>query len=480
MERRAKIVATIGPSSMEKAMLEQLILAGMNVARLNFSHGTHEEHAERIACIRELAEKLGQPVGILQDLQGPKIRVGVLNPTLDLLAGEIVTLHAESVTPPANKEKSIPVAFAELFDCASVDDRILLDDGHLALKVVEVGEKHLRALVQVGGKLSSHKGINLPGVRLTIPGFTEKDRADLVFGLSQNVDFVAISFVRSAQDVRTVRNAMDEIDEEGARPFVIAKLEKPEALDNLEEILQVADGVMVARGDLGVEMSPERVPIAQKRIIQAANQHGKIVITATQMLDSMIMNPLPTRAEASDVANAIFDGSDAVMLSGETASGAYPLEAVQMMDRIVRSAEVSFSEWGHYNAPDIATGDDAASMTRAARELAHDLNVAAIAIFTHTGRTAQLMSKARARVPILAFTPSRITFGRMALFWGVIPYLVPMSSTLREMVNHADSKLTASGWVEPGQQVVIISGFPVSTVRPSNMALLHNVGERLA
>ncbi len=479
MERRAKIVATIGPSSMEAEMLEKLILAGMNVARLNFSHGTHAEHAERIICIRDLAEKLGKPVGILQDLQGPKIRVGILDSSIELVEGEIVTLYAESIKAPDGKGKTIPVAFAELFDCATTGDRILLDDGHLSLTVVETGKSFLCARVLVGGKLSSHKGINLPGVRLTIPGFTEKDRSDLAFGLSQNVDFVAISFVRTAQDVQSVRAAMDELDEEGDHPLVIAKLEKPEALDNLEEIMKVVDGVMVARGDLGVEMSPERVPIAQKRIIQSANEHGKIVITATQMLDSMIVNPLPTRAEASDVANAIFDGSDAVMLSGETASGAYPLEAVQMMDRIVRSAETSFEEWGHYHTPSIASGDDAASMTRAARELAHDLNVAAIAIFTHTGRTALLMSKARARVPILAFTPTHATIGRLALLWGVIPYFVPMSATLRDMVNKADNRLVESGWLQPGQQVVIISGFPVSTVRPSNMALLHNVGEKL-
>lgn len=479
MERRAKIVATIGPASMEAEMLGKFIQAGMNVARLNFSHGTHAEHAARITCIRELSEKLGKPVGILQDLQGPKIRVGILDPGLDLVQGETVTLYAESAKSPQNQEKAIPVAFAELFDCTTIGDKILLDDGHVSLKVVETGKTYLRAQVLVGGKLSSHKGINLPGVRLTIPGFTEKDRADLAFGLSQNVDFVAISFVRSAQDIVVIRNEMEVLDEDGVHPLVIAKLEKPEALDNLEEILKVADGVMVARGDLGVEMSPELVPIAQKRIIQAANQYGKIVITATQMLDSMIVNPLPTRAEASDVANAIFDGTDAVMLSGETANGAFPLESVQMMDRIVRSAETSFHEWGHYNAPAIATGDDAASMTRAARELAHDLNVAAIAVFTHTGRTALLMSKARARVPILAFTPTQITVGRMALLWGVSPYFVPMSSTLREMVNKADTKLIASGWLEPGQQVVVISGFPVSTVRPSNMALLHNVGEKL-
>jgi len=479
MERKAKIVATIGPSSMETQMLENMILAGMNVARLNFSHGTHAEHASRIATIRELSEKLGRPVGILQDLQGPKIRVGHLDPALDLVEGEEVVLYAEDTKPPAGSEKPIPVAYAELFEAVGVGHRILMDDGHLAFEVIESGKKHLRARVLVGGKLSSHKGINLPGALTKIPGFTEKDRADLEFGLSQNVDFVAISFVRSAEDVVTIRNAMDAIDEEGLHPLLIAKLEKPEALDNLEAILKVSDGVMVARGDLGVEMSPERVPIAQKRIIQAANLYGRIVITATQMLDSMIVNPLPTRAEASDVANAVFDGTDAVMLSGETASGAYPLEAVQMMDRVVRSAEESFDDWGHVNIPNAPTHDDAASMTRAARELAHDLNVAAIAVFTHTGRTAHLMSKARPRTPILAITPVKGTYNRMALFWGAFPQLVSMSSTLREMVNKADRCLMETGWVQPGQQVVVISGFPVSSVRASNMALLHNVGENL-
>lgn len=479
MERRAKIVATIGPSSNQSEMLAKLIDAGMNVARLNFSHGTHAEHAERIKCIRELSDQLGKPVGILQDLQGPKIRVGMLEHPLDLLEGETVTLHAESILALQNGEKNLPVAFAELFDCATVGDRILLDDGHVALQVVETGEKFLRALVKVGGKISSHKGINLPGVKLTIPGFTEKDRADLIFGMSQEVDYVAISFVRTAADVLAVKKAMELMDEEEPYPLVIAKLEKPEALDNLEEILQVADGVMVARGDLGVEMSPERVPIAQKMIIQAANKHGKIVITATQMLDSMIVNPLPTRAEASDVANAIFDGTDAVMLSGETASGSYPLEAVQMMDRIVRAAELSALDWGHYNLPAMATGDDAASVTRAARELAHDLNVAGIALFTHSGRTAWLMSKNRSRVPILAFTPTKRSLGRITLFWGVTPIFVPMSATLREMVNKADSMLISLGLFQVGQQVVVISGYPVSSIRSSNMALLHNIGDKV-
>ncbi len=479
MNRKAKIVATLGPSSNTNEVIEKLVDAGLNVARLNFSHGTHEQHAERIAAIRRISERKGVAIGILQDLQGPKIRVGALETPVHLEENQFLRMYAEGDPRPESGELEIPVAFAELFDSVAIGDRILLDDGHLALEVVETGPRTLRARVLVGGPLSSHKGLNLPGVRLTIPGFTDKDRADLAFGLTQNVDLVAISFVRSAEDVTTVRKAMDDLDDGGHRPLVIAKLERPEALDNLEAILEVADGVMVARGDLGVEMPPERVPLAQKRIITEANRHGKIVITATQMLDSMIVNPLPTRAEASDVANAIFDGTDAVMLSGETASGAYPLESVTMMARITGEAEAGFSQWGHFNIPKLDTHDDAASMTRAARELAHDLNVAAIAVFTHTGRTALLMSKARPRVPILAFTPVKETYQRLAMFWGVIPHLVPMSTTLREMVNQADSALVASGMVGPGQQVVIITGFPVSGIRAPNMALLHNVGEKL-
>ena len=460
-------------------MLEKMLCAGINVARLNFSHGLHAEHAERIARLRRLSEKLGLPVGILQDLQGPKVRVGILNPALDLVQGEIVRLHAKGNADLASEEKQIPVAPVELFQAASKGSPILMDDGHISLQVVEAGAKELRARVLSGGRLSSHKGINLPGAHLNIPGFTEKDKADLAFGLSQNVDFVAISFVRTPQDVEMVREAMTAADDGGIPPMLIAKLEQPEALDNLEAILAVADGVMVARGDLGVEMPPESVPIAQKRIIEAANQHGKIVITATQMLDSMISNPLPTRAEASDVANAIFDGTDAVMLSGETASGAYPLESVQFMDRIVRAAEADFSTWGHSRVFDSLTDDDAVSMARAARELAHDLNVAALAVFTNTGRTALLMSKARVRVPILAFTPVQRLIGRMSLLWGVIPRLLPKVSTLHEMVNHADARLLAENWAVPGQQVVVISGFPVDAVRPPNMALLHTVGEML-
>ncbi|MDO9349375.1 MAG: pyruvate kinase, partial [Anaerolineales bacterium] len=311
--------------------------------------------------------------------------------------------------------------------------------------------------------------------------FTEKDADDLSFGLSLGVEAVAVSFVRSAQDVSRVRQAIDKLAPQNL-PFLVAKLERPEALDDLEKILEIADGVMVARGDLGVEMAPEEVPIAQKRIIQAANRAGKLVITATQMLESMIHNPLPTRAEVSDVANAIFDGSDAVMLSAETAVGEYPVESVAIMERIVRQAEAGINEWGHVQRMEVsrrvgaAQNEDAAAIANAARELAHDREVAAIAVFTRSGRTAAIMAKARPCVPILAFTPEMQTYRRLAMFWGVIPKIVPFADTLEEMLAHVETALRASGSVQSGQQVVLISGFPVGAMRPPNMALLHTLG----
>ena len=479
MHRKAKIVATLGPASHTVESIQRLMLAGMNVARLNFSHGSHEEHAGFIQTLRSVSEGLNHPLSILQDLQGPKIRVGDLPQPIDLAAGDSVTLYAQEDRPPGGKGLAIPVDFPELFLLVHGGERILMDDGHVELKVDRVEARTLRARITVGGNLTSHKGINLPGVALTIPGFTEKDRSDLEFGISHNVDMVAMSFVRTAGDVTVVRKAMEDINKEGLCPLLIAKLERPEALDNLDEILEVSDGVMVARGDLGVELPPERVPIAQKRIILEANRCRKLVITATQMLDSMIVNPLPTRAEASDVANAIFDGTDAVMLSGETASGAYPVESVTMMDRIVREAETNFPDWGRFKASDSATEDDAIAITRAACELAHDLNVSAIAVFTQTGRTALLMSKMRPLVPIFAFTPVRQVHQRLAGMWGVDPYIVPMGATLRDMVNTADDTLVGADLVRKGKQVVVISGFPVQAVRPPNMALLHTVGEKM-
>lgn len=479
MTRKAKIVATIGPASQSEAVLEKLIQAGMNVARMNFSHGTHEQHAARIDLIRQVSKRLGTCVGILQDLQGPKIRVGELTEPIQLQEGEKVTLYVTGTPAPGNGEKKIPVDFRQLFDSVRASDRLLLDDGRLALEVISVKDRNaLTAKVTVGGTLTSHKGINLPGVRLRIAGFTEKDEADLAFGISQGVDAVAISFVRTAEDVKKVRYAMDRFSNGKRTPLLIAKLEKPEALDNLEEILDHVDGVMVARGDLGVELPPERVPVQQKRIIRMANSRAKLVITATQMLESMITNPLPTRAEASDVANAIFDGTDAVMLSAETASGKYPVEAVLMMDRIVREAEIHFLEWGAEQAVRGYEHSDAASMARAAQALADDKNVTAVACFTTQGQTAWLMSKIRPRVPIMAFTPVADTAHRLAFLWGVRPQIVPFSNTLEEMLDHVDAALAKSDVVQLGDQVVLVCGFPVGAVRPPNMALLHTVGER--
>ncbi|HEY5729991.1 MAG TPA: pyruvate kinase [Anaerolineales bacterium] len=479
MTRKAKIVATIGPASQSEDALEKLIEAGMNVARMNFSHGTHEQHAERIARIRRVSEKLGRSVGIIQDLQGPKIRVGQLDEPIQLSEGEIVILFVTGTTPPGNGEKKIPVDFRQLFDAVRTSDRLLLDDGRLTLEVLSVKDRNaLTAKVIIGGPLSSHKGINLPGVQLRISGFTEKDEADLAFGIEQDVDAVAISFVRTADDVKKVRYAMERFSKGNRMPMLIAKLEKPEALDNLDEILDHVEGVMVARGDLGVELPPERVPALQKLIIRTANARAKLVITATQMLESMITNPLPTRAEASDVANAIFDGTDAVMLSAETASGKYPVEAVQMMDRIVREAESHFFEWGAEQVVQGFEKSDAASMARAAQALANDKNVTAVACFTTQGRTAWLMSKIRPRVPVMAFTPDSKTYRRLSFMWGVRPQQVEFANTLEEMLDHVDSALMRSDVVKSGDQVVLVCGFPVGAIRPPNMALLHSVGER--
>jgi len=477
MNRKAKIVATIGPASQDESIIERLLLAGMDVARLNFSHGTHETHAARILQLRAISKRLGRPLAVLQDLQGPKIRVGVLSAPLSLVSGQRVHLYPEGGSQPTigNNQALFPVDFPQLFASVRPGNRILLDDGRLALLALSVDRDLVIAEVQTGGVLTSNKGINLPGVSLDIPAFTKKDADDLKFGLALGVDFVAISFVRRAEDVQQVRQEI-ACQSPADCPLVIAKLERPEALENLEVILDTADGVMVARGDLGVEMAPEDVPGAQKRIIQAANRKGKMVITATQMLESMIHNPLPTRAEASDVANAVFDGTDALMLSGETAVGEYPVEAVTLMDRIVRQAEAGFDAWGHRQEVESDDHDDAVALTRAARELAHDQDVAAVAVFTRMGRSGLLMAKSRPCVPILAFTPEECTYRRLALAWGVQPHIVPFVDTVEEMFKCVEMALRDSGMVKPGQQVVLVCGFPIGEMRPPNMVLLHTVG----
>ena len=477
MQRKVKIVATIGPASDSEEILEALILAGVNVARLNFSHGTHKEHAARIEKIRNISQKLGRSVGILQDLQGPKIRVGRLDAPMRLAEGDHVRFYAAEDEPPDKSGQAIPVDFRELFDSVQSNDLMLLDDGRLSLRVKTVHGRGLKAVVLVGGTLTSHKGINLPGMRLRVSGYTSKDKKDLAFGVSQGVDAVAVSFVRTPEDVIQVREEMERFAEDVPAPMLIAKLERPEAMDNLDEILGVVDGVMVARGDLGVEMPPERVPVLQKLIIRKASARAKIVITATQMLESMIHNPLPTRAEASDIANAVFDGTDAVMLSAETAAGEYPLEAVRLMERIICEAESHSGEWATELERARGLGEsDAASMSRAAHALADDEDVTAVAVFTAQGSTAWLVSKIRPAKRILAFTPHEMTYRKMAFLWGVYPQLVPFANSLEEMVGHVDAALIQSG-VKHGDQVVLLCGFPVGAMKPPNMALLHTVGE---
>jgi pyruvate kinase len=485
LERKAKIVATIGPSCQDVDTLRRLITAGLDVARLNFSHGSHDDHACRIKTIRELSKELGKPVSILQDIQGPKLRVGDLGPEgLTLKVGEQVILsnvEPKSLKPELAQLPFIPFDVPNLVKSLMPGNRVLMDDGQLELEVEEVAEDYILAHAILAGVLKSHKGVNLPGANLDIPIVTEKDYDDIVFGLSQGIDFLAISFVRTAADVEQVRKILHDLSGGKSTVPIIAKLERPEAIENLHDIVHAADGLMVARGDLGVETSPAKVPTIQKKIIQAANKHAKIVITATQMLDSMIHNPRPTRAEASDVANAIFDGTDAIMLSGETASGSYPIESVAMMDTITMEAESHFAEWGHQpDAPlaELSHNDDAVSITMAARELAHDRDVAAIAVFNQTGHTALIMSKARPRVPIMAFTPELETFQRLSLYWNVTPFLVPHADTVESMLEHVENSILTSTTIKPGQQVILVTGFPVGQYVLPNFALLHTIREQ--
>jgi pyruvate kinase len=478
MERRARIVATIGPASQDEVTLQGLIEAGMDVARMNFSHGTHDNHAVVYNRLRTLSSRLGRPITIMQDLQGPKIRIGEIeNGQVELKAGQPLTLTTQKVLGNA---QMIGVDFAGLPKAVQPGGRILLDDGALELSVVGVSGDLVQTQVTTGGVLKPHKGVNLPWAHLKVPALTHKDEADLEFGLKLGVDVVAVSFVRNAENIKTVRSKIEKLAPHRSDIYIVAKLERPEALANLEAIIDASDGVMVARGDLGVEMSPETVPIAQKRIIQSANQRTRIVITATQMLESMIHNPRPTRAEASDVANAIFDGTDAVMLSGETAAGKYPVQAVKMMHEIVCQAENHLPEWGRWaGLPEPGHCDDDTYFTsRAARDLARDRNVAALAVFTDSGRAARLLSKQRPQVPILAFTPEIETYRRLNLYWGVTPHFVPRVDTIEEMLRVVEEAMLSRGSIQPGQQVVLICGYPITANRPTNLAMLHTVGER--
>lgn len=474
MRRRSKIVATVGPTSSSQSVLVELIEAGMDVARLNFSHGTHDDQLKVIEKIRKISQEKKKPLAILQDLQGPKLRTGLLpdNKKIPVEPGQIVTLTTKE---PTTRGISIPISYEKLASEVKPGDRILIDDGRVELRVAELDGSKIKTEVVFGGKIGSRKGINLPGVDISAESITSKDRDDLSFGLSQQVHAIALSFVRRAEDIQKLRDLIHESQPDRRPPMIIAKLERPEAIDNLDSILNVCDGVMVARGDLGVEVSPEKVPSLQKQIIQQAISRQRFVITATQMLESMISNPRPTRAEASDVANAVFDGSDALMLSGETAVGKYPRQSLETMDRIIIDAEQHTLEWGHQFQIDRKTDDNAVATTHAARALAHDRQVAAIAVFTRSGRSARLQSSVRPNVPILAFTPEPSTYNQLSMAWGVIPHLIEMANSVEEMIKHVRDACLASGFVKKGQCVVMVASLPVGAMGPPNFTLLLDV-----
>jgi pyruvate kinase len=460
--QHTKIVCTIGPASRSLEKIKNMILEGMSVARLNFSHGTHEEHLETINNIRRAAKETERAVAILQDLGGPKIRVGKIpEPGLRLEAGTSVVLTTRSVEAGENV---IPVNYQALAGDVLKGDRIILADGFMELEVTGTSATDVQARVITGGMLTSHKGINLPTRSIRVPSLTPKDEKDLAFGIENGVDFVALSFVRKPEDVEGVKRI---IERRGANTPVIAKIEKHEAISNLDSILEVSDAVMVARGDLGVEIPLEEVPIVQKMLIEKANSMGKPVITATQMLRSMVDSPRPTRAEATDVANAVLDGTDAVMLSEETASGRYPVEAVAMLRRIIMTTESKFPHERYLsmrperNVPD--------SVAHASCVLAHHLGVSAIVAPTQSGQTARCLSRFRPRTPILALSPQPTTVRRLTLVWGCMPRLVPSPRDTDDMIELAAETVLETGLVEKGETVVITAGQPVWVAGSTNM-----------
>jgi pyruvate kinase len=469
--RHAKIVCTLGPASRTPKLVDRLVRAGMDVARLNFSHGTHAEHARAIAAVRAASGRHSKPIALLADLQGPKIRTGKLR------GGKPVRLRAGqsffiTTRPVEGTAEGVSTGFRPLPGEVRRGDRVLLADGLIELRVSSTTASEVRCRVVNGGELRELQGINLPGVRLRTPALTAKDRRDLAFALRQDVNYIAVSFVQRASDIvlakRLIRRA-------GHGTPVIAKLEKPEAIENLDDILAEADGVMVARGDLGVEMPPEKVPVVQKKIIARAREYRLPVITATQMLESMTVNPRPTRAEASDVANAVFDGTDAVMLSAETATGRYPVETVEMMDRIVREAEAA----GAAALRPKRTGglDVGEAISEAVCHAAEELKMKVIAVFTQSGWTARLVSQYRPRAPIIAFSPIQETRRRLSLLWGVLPRRIEPVKDIDSLARTAERRLREEKLVRKGDVVGLVAGTPLGIRGTTNFLKLHTIGE---
>lgn len=471
MKTKTKIIATIGPASNTREILEQLILAGMNVARLNFSHGSYEQHGDVIKMIRSLSRELNRPVGILLDLQGPKVRTG------KLANGEPVELKKNAdfkITSlkVAGSSEIVSTTYKHLPADVQPGDKILMDDGLIELRVIESSADTVACKIKTGGLLKENKGINLPGVQVSAPSLTAKDKKDLRFGIQNQVDYVALSFVRQAADLQDIKKIIKRM---GSDIPVVAKIEKPEAVDNFDEILAETDAVMVARGDLGVEMRHEKVPTIQKMIIQKAIAANKPVITATQMLESMHANPIPTRAEASDVANAIMDGTDAVMLSGETASGQYPLEAVKMMNKI--AAEIERSQFLRYNL--VHAKDPENMITQVVAQSAVDIvsrvSARAIMAFSVSGATSKYISKHRPSKTVYAFTPLLSVYNRLSLVWGIVPIRISKIQDTIKIMRAAEHLLVSKGVIKQDDLVVIITGLALKS-GSTNMLKVHRVG----
>jgi len=460
-ERRTKIVATLGPASDSPEKLRELVAAGMDAARLNLSHGTHAEHAERAGRVRDAEAAAGRPIALIADLQGPKLRVGELEEPFVLRRGATVTVSAED----SCRNGELPIAPAVIGQVLEAGHDVLIDDGLVRLRVGTVADGRAQCEVIVGGVVTSHKGVNLPGVPLPIPSLTRKDTADLEFALSIGVDFVALSFVRSPADVRDLQAL---IEQAGSHAHVIAKIEKAEAVDVLDDILAETDAVMVARGDLGVEIGPALVPLVQKRIIQKALERGKPVITATQMLESMIHHPEPTRAEASDVANAILDGTSAVMLSGETAVGEYPVEAVAYMDRIAKAIEPNMGYRHEIPAAD-QNPTIGGAMSNAACDIAEALRAKAILTPTYRGRTASSVARLRPQRPIIGLTHIEWARRQMALEWGVTPIQIPQCGDVEELWSTSVRAAREAGLIEVGDRVVLTAGTQVNLPGSTNV-----------
>ena len=471
--RRAKIVCTMGPAVESSEKVHQLIAAGMNMARLNLSHGGYEEHQSRLDLVRSVAAETNQPIAILIDLQGPKIRLArFTNGPHDLARGDIFTITADEVE--GTKER-VGTTYKGLPGDCKPGDRILIDDGKVTVEVVEVKGNDVVTKVIEPGAVSNNKGINLPGVAVSVPALSEKDKEDLRWGLAAGADFIALSFVRSAADIKDVHAIMDEI---GIRRPVIAKIEKPQAVENLQEIVDAFDGIMVARGDLGVELPIEDVPLVQKRCIELAREAAKPVIVATQMLDSMITNSTPTRAEATDCANAVLDGADALMLSGETSVGAFAIEAVQVMSRIIIKTEQDMMDRIRPMRTQPKTKGGA--ITKAAVEVGKIVDAKFLVAFTKSGDSARRMSRLRSPIPILALTPDPATYNQLALSWGVESMIMPMVSHTDEMVKQVDTLLVESGRGVVGESVMIVAGSPPGIPGSTNAMRVHLIGDAIS